>query len=142
MLEVGQYRKKPVVITAVQLDASDYDRACEIVSWCGGRAVDEGIEINTTEGPMLARDGWWIIEGVEHEFYPCASSVFEASYDAVGKTYVGDRQWPEPSIGYEEGRRVPTEIGEIESTDVDLTVWTGHVRVFVNTNLVYEGLTE
>lgn len=76
-----RFKKKPVVIDARRLNMFDYDEACEIVSWCGGEAVEEGIAIQTLEGTMIAVDGDWIIKGVEGEFYPCKPSIFEATYE-------------------------------------------------------------
>ncbi len=78
-----KYRKKPVVIEAKLLDSNDYDGACEIVGWCNGIAHEEGCEINTLEGIMLARFGDYIIKGVEGEFYPCKPGIFEKTYEKV-----------------------------------------------------------
>lgn len=36
--------------------------------------------ILTLEGEMVAEPGWWIIRGMEGEFYPCKDSVFQAKY--------------------------------------------------------------
>lgn len=78
------YRKKPVVVEARQLDPrGDYDTACAVVRWCGGKAVDEGIEITTLEGTMIASPGDWVIRGVKGEFYPCKPDIFEATYELV-----------------------------------------------------------
>jgi hypothetical protein len=80
----GRYRKKPIVIEAIQVDTQDYDRLCDIVAWCGGRAVDDGdavIAIDTLEGTMLAEHLDWIIRGVKGEFYPCKPDIFDATYE-------------------------------------------------------------
>lgn len=78
-----KYRKKPVVIEARLFDMSDYDEALDVVGWCGGRAVDDGCEITTLEGVMLARQGDYIIKGVSGEFYPCKPDIFELTYEPV-----------------------------------------------------------
>lgn len=82
-----RFRKKPVEIEARQIDSADYDGMCEIVAWCGGRAVDfhddAVLAIDTLEGTMLASPGDWIIKGVAGEFYPCKRDIFEATYDAI-----------------------------------------------------------
>lgn len=80
---MSKYRKKPVVIEAHQLDMEDYDMACELAGWCGGRTVDEGIAIDTKEGTMIAVDGDFIIQGVQGEFYPCKPDIFKATYEFV-----------------------------------------------------------
>jgi len=32
---------------------------------------------------MIAKPGWWIIQGVQGEFYPCDPDIFEVTYEAV-----------------------------------------------------------
>lgn len=85
-----KYRKKPVVIEAVQYDGHNYD---EIVSWIDaatGRTTPASspagtfaLLIETLEGTMRADAGDWIIRGVQGEFYPCKPDIFEATYEAV-----------------------------------------------------------
>lgn len=78
------YRKKPVVIEAVQVDSHDYDGMCEIAAWCGGRADETDghvIAIDTLEGTMFADPGDWIIRGTEGEFYPCKPAAFAGTFD-------------------------------------------------------------
>jgi len=91
-MTVSTFQKKPVRVEAVQVDTQDYDGLCEIVGWCGGRAVgdfDEGgdpdavIAIETLEGTMTAKDGDYIIKGVQGEFYPCKPDIFEQTYEKV-----------------------------------------------------------
>lgn len=75
-----------MVVEARQVDTLDYDGLCELVSWCGGRAVgdDSGpIAIDTLEGTMVAGDGDWIIRGVQGEFYPCKDEIFVETYEPV-----------------------------------------------------------
>jgi len=59
-LEWGQYRKRPVVIAAVQMPVPFF--------------------VQTMEGLMEGRSGDWLIQGVEGELYPCADSVFQKTY--------------------------------------------------------------
>jgi hypothetical protein len=81
---MAQFRKKPVVIEAVQY------RRGEIP---GDRFIDDGIQgglisfkeddtalIDTLEGSMIARPGDWIIRGVKGELYPCKPDIFAATY--------------------------------------------------------------
>ncbi|HOY80617.1 MAG TPA: hypothetical protein PLB92_00620 [Rhodoglobus sp.] len=37
----------------------------------------------TLEGEMVAKPDWWIIRGVQGEFYPCDPDIFAATYEAV-----------------------------------------------------------
>ena len=85
-MSVAKYRKKPVVIEAIQVDSHDFDGLLEIVKWSGGIPVDEDdhvIAIDTLEGRMFADHGDWIIKGVKGEFYPCKPDIFEATYEPV-----------------------------------------------------------
>lgn len=78
--------KKPVEIEFRHIDALDYDDMCEIVGWCGGRAVDHDdsvIAIDTPEGTMYANPGDVIIKGVNGEFYPCKPDIFEKTYEVI-----------------------------------------------------------
>ena len=62
-LLMSKYRKRPVVVEAVQLT--------------------ERAEIDTLEGVMVGQPGDWLITGVAGEQYPCKPDVFEATYEAV-----------------------------------------------------------
>lgn len=83
-----QYRKKPVVIDAVEWKGKDTDfdalRAIGLDYTPGGiERIDGGIEIRTLEGTHLASVGDLIIRGVKGEHYPCKPDIFAATYDAV-----------------------------------------------------------
>jgi len=77
---MAKYRKKPVVIEAVQYDGTfplAFLNGDERVRGCG-----DYLEIVTLEGVMRANIGDWIIRGVAGELYPCKPSIFEATYEA------------------------------------------------------------
>lgn len=84
-----QFRKKPVVIEAMQYVGPDREReAGELAGWLQmGNATfmfsREGVDITTLEGVMRADVGDWIIKGVKGEFYPCKPDIFEQTYEAV-----------------------------------------------------------
>ncbi len=87
---MGQYRKKPVVIEAVQLPQSGDFNLDEFHAWA--RAVgfteytserDETLCIRTLEGDYIAQPGDWIIKGVAGEFSILQAAIFEATYEAV-----------------------------------------------------------
>lgn len=98
-----KYRKKPVVIEAVQLKVDNFDAVCDFM---GGTPVpkhnpdfgiDEhgntnepylGVYIETLEGKMLASYGDYIIKGVNGEFYPCKPNIFEKTYDKADDSSV------------------------------------------------------
>ncbi|MEL8056268.1 MAG: hypothetical protein AAGK66_08945, partial [Pseudomonadota bacterium] len=83
-----KFRKKPVVIKAVQFTEQTRD---EIIAWTGCRHTaidDEGADyetanlfIRTLEGDMMAKPGDWIIKGVQGEFYPCKDAIFRETYE-------------------------------------------------------------
>lgn len=80
-----KYRKKPVVIEAVQyLGATNQEEMLDHLNGCTGwHMADNGIAIPTLEGTMVAAQGDWIIKGVKGEFYPCKPDIFEATYERV-----------------------------------------------------------
>jgi hypothetical protein len=96
-----KYRKKPVVIEAVQLKWDTWNEICEFVpkeQFGYGVYLDDetkeplsdnktsttiGLYIITLEGTMLAQQGDYIIKGVKGEFYPCKPDIFEATYEKV-----------------------------------------------------------
>jgi hypothetical protein len=83
-----QYRKKPVIIEAVQLRDLEIPNLMEIQQFVGlGKDVFEvesdGLIIKTLEGNMKASIGDFIIKGVEGEFYPCKPDIFEKTYEKV-----------------------------------------------------------
>jgi hypothetical protein len=84
-----KYRKKPVVIEAMQW-AGGAAEATPVIQWVldgGGTARyherPDRIRIDTLEGTMTVNPGDWIIRGVKGEFYPCKPDIFEATYEAV-----------------------------------------------------------
>jgi hypothetical protein len=90
---VSEFRKKPVVIQAVQFTG---DNADEIGHFAGlaARIAGRGarLEIQTLEGVMTASPGDWIIRGVKGEFYPCKPDIFDASYEPCGAPSPGGSQ--------------------------------------------------
>jgi hypothetical protein len=77
-----KYRKKPVVIEAVQWTGNNDDDIMEFVSTGRfGDDDDDGVYIMTLEGEMRASVGDYIIKGVQGEFYPCKPDIFEQTYE-------------------------------------------------------------
>jgi hypothetical protein len=85
---MGMYRKKPVVIEAVQLKDLEIRTLMALQHFAGlGNdkllAVSDGVMINTLEGNMKASIGDFIIKGVQGELYPCKPDIFEKTYEEV-----------------------------------------------------------
>ena len=92
-----KYRKKPVIIEAVQWDGKDHrgmfdflDGSFRSVMAVSGTnfyidhsKVVGGLIIKTLEGEHLAQIGDYIIKGVKGEYYPCKPDIFEATYEPV-----------------------------------------------------------
>ena len=74
-----KYRKKPVVIDAVQFTGDIFVHPA-IMRAPGDNELPY---IETLEGKMIVRDGDWIITGIKGEAYPCKPDIFEASYEPV-----------------------------------------------------------
>jgi len=99
-----KFRKKPVVIDAVQLTWANWSEICDHAGvgklsegkpeGCyvanDGTALPEGqvsermgLQIPTLEGVMLGTEGDWIIKGVKGEIYACKPDIFEITYEPV-----------------------------------------------------------
>jgi len=84
-----KFRKKPVVIDAVQFDGTPGGAVAvfEQFDVPGGKFLPEAdlrtgtLLIPTLEGDHTARAGDWIIRGVAGEFYPCKPDIFEKTYE-------------------------------------------------------------
>ena len=94
--EEAQFRKKPVVISAIQWTGENLrdvisftDCHPDTRSRHAGMAWEayedlvsrDGLKIFTLEGKMSASVGDWIIRGVKGEYYPCKPDIFDATYE-------------------------------------------------------------
>lgn len=62
---MSKFRKKPVVVEAVQLT--------------------HRVVIRTLEGEMVGEPGDWLVTGLRGEQYPCKDDIFQATYEPVGE---------------------------------------------------------
>lgn len=114
---IRQYRKKPVVIEAVQLD--NINVPC-VVRWIGEDKAKMELEsdeawtlgkappifsvtICTLEGDMKAMPGDYIIKGVGGEFYPCKPDIFEKTYEAVEPPKEENKMINEVTVRWHDG---------------------------------------
>lgn len=79
---MAKYKKKPVVIEAVQYTKHNKDRLIEFLGLSKENNLDVLI-IKTLEGDMKASYGDYIIKGVKGEFYPCKPDIFKETYEEV-----------------------------------------------------------
>ena len=78
-----KFRKKPVVIDAVQFRAGEQpaELAGDVIAGTVTYPDDGTMLIATLEGTMIATPGDWIIRGVKGELYPCKPDIFAATYE-------------------------------------------------------------
>ena len=81
-----KYRKKPVVIEAVQWKGDNLGEVLTLDTG-GKRLIEkhwtEQLCIATLEGEMRANLNDWIIKGVKGEVYPCKPDIFKETYEKV-----------------------------------------------------------
>ena len=84
---IKKYRKKPVVIEAIQLKKGGINeclRFLSVESVSGLTQIfSQGINIKTLEGVMHASIGDYIIKGIRGEYYPCKPDIFKETYEEV-----------------------------------------------------------
>jgi hypothetical protein len=104
---MANYRKKPVVIEAIQVKELCYDAMVQHFGEEPGNkygftigtkhpfsdspkgllssSKEYGFSmwIDTLEGRMIGSYEDWIIKGVQGEFYPCKPDIFEKTYEFV-----------------------------------------------------------
>lgn len=87
-----KYRKKPVIVEAIQLSWGNWSKICDFITLPWGEngvhgiysdknETMTGLVIPTLEGDMIANEGDYIIKGVQGEFYPCKPDIFEKTYE-------------------------------------------------------------
>ena len=79
---IKNFKKKPVIIEAVQFTGDNVDFIKEFTNYNSSICNSE-LNIHTLEGNMIASVGDWIIKGVKGEFYPCKPDIFESTYEEV-----------------------------------------------------------
>lgn len=79
---IKKFRKKPVIIEAIQWDGKNL---LEINEFISGKVKNHEsvLIIPTLEGDMYASLNDYIIKGVNGEFYPCKPDIFAKTYEKV-----------------------------------------------------------
>ena len=89
-----QYRKKPLVIYAVQFDGEGPGGAAFSQLFNAG-LISEEYTYDKETRTMALHDGGhimvvdetdWVILGVRGEWYPCTDEIFQATYEPVQPT--------------------------------------------------------
>lgn len=79
---MAKYRKKPVVIEAVEWTGENVKEMNEFFE-PHLTSVNGSLLIKTLEGDMMCGVGDFLIKGVAGEFYPCKPDIFEKTYELV-----------------------------------------------------------
>lgn len=87
---MSKYRKKPVVIEAMLFTDETKE---DVRIWCTNLQYNISPSYNnenkpcliipTLEGDMICNFGYYLIKGVNGEFYPCKPDIFEKTYEIV-----------------------------------------------------------
>jgi hypothetical protein len=82
--QAARYRHKPVEIEAYRLTNIN---GRGVAHWCSGTLSPGGarVTVNTPTGRVTARQGDWIIQNADGEYYRCKPEIFEATYEPVGE---------------------------------------------------------
>ena len=90
---IQKFRKKPIVIEAVQHEGNNLEEIEEFFGEHQELNIDNTgrILINTLEGEMAANLKDWIIKGINGEFYPCKPDIFEKTYESVKDSNYDDK---------------------------------------------------
>lgn len=86
-----RYRKKPVVVEAVQWlgdNQKEIRQFCplalfEVQSDPAANVSRVLLKVPTLEGDHYASKGDYIIKGIQGEFYPCRPRIFKQTYEPV-----------------------------------------------------------
>ena len=88
-----KFRKKPIVIEAMQLTRNFAEKVIMWIQENGGEIPEfnlgefneapQYIEIKTLEGMMIAHENDYIVKGIQNEFYPVKEEIFIKTYERV-----------------------------------------------------------
>ena len=85
---MAKYRKKPIIIEAIQWDGNNIFEIMALMHpekpvHVRRFLTNDALGIKTLEGLMQADLNDWIIKGVKGEIYPCKPDIFEMTYELV-----------------------------------------------------------
>ena len=95
-----KYKKKPVIIEAIQWNGSNLEDIQKFVgkplnwfindtAWQFGMGIPVvEMSIETLEGEMIVSQNDFVIKGVNGEFYPCKPDIFDKTYELVEESEV------------------------------------------------------
>lgn len=114
----GDFRKKPVVINAVQITEEWFDGDHPNPLHPAGIGIDPMERTVHVGCGMVGRVGDWLVEGAHGESYLCKADIFASTFELLGEQS-GDQEGvregkPEPtSQDYAKAKAALGELGEI-----------------------------
>lgn len=78
-----KYRKKPVIVEAIKYEKKHIGRALDFCNKLRYNPHDNEYYVDTLEGCMKVTEGDFVIKGVNGEFYPCKTDIFEKTYEKL-----------------------------------------------------------
>lgn len=116
-----KYIKKPIPVSALQWTGENYE---EIKTFCtdvNGEEKcfksDKTLWILTREGQLKAVVGDYVMRGIEGEFYPCAESIFNKTYDEFNEAEFHEfahKQMPVKSLGNTDSNGAKKNVKDIK----------------------------
>ena len=94
---IGKFRKKPIVIEALQWDTYNHREMFDFLTGTTDKPITTegtnfyidhpkaigGLIIKTLEGEHVAQPFDFIIKGVNGKFYPCKPDIFKETYEEM-----------------------------------------------------------
>lgn len=78
-----KYRKKPIVIEAVQFTGNNVDEILGFAKDSFKNPLTRDVIIHTSECNMIVSIGDYVIKGINGEFYPCKPDIFDKTYEEI-----------------------------------------------------------
>lgn len=80
-----KYRRKPVVIDAIQWTGYNYAEIFEFTEWNAWptHSHSDTLAVSTLEGEMMATKGCYIIRDMNGDYFPCQEDIFNKTYEQV-----------------------------------------------------------
>ena len=82
---MAQYRKRPIIIEAVQY-LNTKEGVAAVLRFAKRPVIgvfSDHLTIATLEGTMFAYPSDWIIRGITGEYYPIKDAIFRETYEPV-----------------------------------------------------------
>jgi hypothetical protein len=108
MAEVKNYKRKPVVVQAIQFTGNNFDDLENFSSLTANKNDCYTIydvlknkhliafDFHTEEGKVQLKEGDYLVKGIDNRPYPCNQEVFESIYEETDLPYKIGKDFIEP----------------------------------------------